>query len=221
MKEWPITVIPTAIDLNRWKPMDKAKLRYSLGLPLDTPLILYGAMGGKADPRKGADLLFEALGKLKSKVEGTPLANIEIVVFGQGRPSKDEQMLFPVHYTGHLNDDLSLSMYYAVADIMIVPSRQDNLPGTALESQACGTPVAAFNIGGLPDIVDHQKNGWLANPFDTEDLARGIQWILEDKERHQILARESMRSAEIKYNPKKIASKYADLYHKIMNKNKR
>jgi glycosyltransferase involved in cell wall biosynthesis len=69
--------------------------------------------------------------------------------------------------------------------------------------------------------VDHQKNGWLAHPFDTDNLASGIQWILEDKERHLFLCQESRESAEIKYDPKKIASMYADLYHKIMNENKR
>ncbi len=220
MHDWPVTVIPTAVELDRWKPMDKSKVRYVLGLPADVPLVLFGAMGGTADPRKGGDLLFEALEKLKAKVEGTPLAQLQIVVFGQDRPAKEESMSFPVHYTGHLNDDLSLSMYYAAADIMIVPSRQDNLPGTALESLACGTPVAAFDIGGLPDIVDHQQTGWLAKPFDTDDLAAGIEWVLSDAHRYQSLSAQARSIAVQKYHPHHIASQYAAVYQSVLEQSK-
>ena len=78
---------------------------------------------------------------------------------------------FPVHYTSQLRDDLSLRALYSAADALVVPSRQDNLLNTAIEAQACGTPVVAFNIGGLPDIVEHQCTGYLAKAFETEDLA--------------------------------------------------
>jgi glycosyltransferase involved in cell wall biosynthesis len=85
---------------------------------------------------------------------------------------------FPIHYTGHLHDDLSLRALYSTADVMVIPSRQDNLPNTGVEAHACGTPVVAFDIGGLPDIVEHQKTGYLAKAFDTEDLAKGILRVL-------------------------------------------
>jgi glycosyltransferase involved in cell wall biosynthesis len=217
MNNWPVTVIPTALDLQRWKPMEKSAIRYALSLPQDKPLVLFGAMGGTADPRKGGDLLFSALSKLKTLINDTPLDQLEVVIFGQDKPDKNIQLDFPAHFMGHLNDDLTLSLLYASADVMIVPSRLDNLPGTAIESLACGTPVVAFNIGGVPDIVEHQKSGWLAAAFDTDDLARGIQWILEDKQRHQFLCHEARISAELKYNPQKIASMYADLYRNIIS----
>ncbi len=217
MKNWPVTVIPTAIDLQLWKPKEKSHIRYALGLPLHVPIILFGAMGGTADPRKGGDLLFEALGKLKSLSKGTSLENIELVVFGQSKPDKENGLDFPVHYMGHLNDDITLSMLYAAADVMIIPSRQDNLPGTAIESLACGTPVVSFDIGGLPDLIAHKQNGWMAKPFDTTDMAEGILWILSDKERYSHLSKKARTLAEERYHANSIASKYAALYHDILN----
>jgi len=221
MKDWPVTVIPTAIDLQLWKPKDKTHVRYALGLPIDVPVILFGAMGGAADPRKGGDLLFEVLGKLKNLTKGTLLENIELVVFGQSKLDKDPGFDFPVHYMGHLNDDITLSMLYAAADVMIVPSRQDNLPGTALESLACGTPVVSFDIGGLPDLIEHKQNGWMAKPFDTQDMAEGIFWVLSDMQRYVHLSETARKLAVERYDPHLIASKYSEVYHSVLKSYKK
>ncbi|MGG7036724.1 MAG: glycosyltransferase [Flavobacterium sp.] len=216
MKDWPVTVIPTAMDLEKWKPKDKTMARTILDLPNDAHIILFGAMGGTADPRKGADLLFEALQYLKSDTDSSVIEKIQLVVFGQDEPEGGNQYDFPVRYFGHLNDDISLSLLYSAADVMVVPSRQDNLPGTALESVACGTPVVAFNIGGLPDIVTHQKNGWLSPAFDTKDMAEGIKWMLEDKERYQVLSKNARAMAMERYNPDTIAAKYLEVYKQVL-----
>ena len=87
-------------------------------------------------------------------------------------------MGFPDHYLGHLHDDFSLRALYSAADALVVPSLQDNLPNTAVEAQACGTPVVAFNIGSLGDIVEHKRTGYLAKAFETGGLAAGIRWVL-------------------------------------------
>jgi glycosyltransferase involved in cell wall biosynthesis len=71
-----------------------------------------------------------------------------------------------------------MALAYSVVDVFVAPSREDNLPNTVIESMTCGTPVAAFDVGGMRDMVDHRHNGYLTQPFDTEDLARGIHWIL-------------------------------------------
>jgi glycosyltransferase involved in cell wall biosynthesis len=176
MQSWPITVIPYPIDTESWKPMEQNLARELLGLPANVPLLLFGAMGGGSDPRKGFDLLLKALSHLRDDQRAQGL---ELVVFGQRAPQSPPDLGFPIHYTGHFHDDLSLRALYSAADVMVIPSRQDNLPNTGVEAHACGTPVVAFDIGGLPDIVEHQKTGYLAKAFDTEDLARGILWVLE------------------------------------------
>ena len=173
MRDWPVSVIPNCLDTDLWKPMEQALARELLGLPADVPLLLFGAMDGGRDPRKGFDLLTAAVGHLRGEIPG-----LELVVFGQLAPRNPPDLGFPIHYTGYLHDDLSLRALYSAADALVVPSRQDNLPNTAVEAQACGTPVVAFNIGGLPDIVEHQRTGYLAKAFETEDLAAGIRWVL-------------------------------------------
>jgi glycosyltransferase involved in cell wall biosynthesis len=95
---------------------------------------------------------------------------------------------------------------------MVVPSRQDNLPNTAVEAHACGTPVVAFSIGGLPDIVSHQETGWLASGFDTYDLAQGILWVLANRERRHALAEAARASALQKYSNDVVAGKYQAVY---------
>ena len=99
---------------------------------------------------------------------------------------------------------------------MIVPSIQDNLPNTVMESISCGTPVVAFDVGGIHDMIDHQKNGYLAIPFDTTDLAHGIKWVLEDNVRWRKLSENARTKAINEFDIIKIAEKYKDLYEDIL-----
>jgi glycosyltransferase involved in cell wall biosynthesis len=212
MADWPITVIPYPIDLNVWAPCDQAQARVLLGLPAERPLVLFGAIGGSADPRKGADLLLEALQRLRSQVAGMPLAQLELVVFGQSRPAQPPDLGFPIHYSGHLHDDLSLRLLYAAADVFVIPSRQDNLPNTGLEAHACGTPVVAFATGGLVDIVDHNVTGALAQPFDPLSLAAAIRWVLEDPQQRLLLGAAARQRAERLWDPARVAGLYGEVY---------
>jgi glycosyltransferase involved in cell wall biosynthesis len=218
MGDWPITVIPNPINLNVWGPWDQAQARALLGLPAERPLVLYGAMGGAADPRKGADLLLEALQRLRVQVAGTPLEQLELVVFGQGRPAQPPDLGFPIHYSGRLHDDLSLRLLYAAADVFVIPSRQDNLPNTGLEAHACGTPVVAFATGGLVDIIDNQITGVLAKPFDPLSLAAAIRWVLEDPQRRWQLGQAARQRAERLWDPERVAGLYADVYRQALER---
>lgn len=212
LKDWPVTVIPNAIDTNSWLPIDKDLARTLLKLPLGKPLLLNGAMGGTQDPRKGFDLLSRSLEYLRGECQ-----DIEIVIFGQLPPKNEPDIGFRVHYMGHMHDDLSLSVLYSAADVMVIPSRQDNLPNTGVEAHACGLPVVAFNTGGLPDIVSHKTSGYLASPFDTVDLANGIKWVLNDSARRSELSRSARLKAVSNWSYEVVGEMYAGAFRKALS----
>lgn len=206
MREWPLTVIPNPINTERWKPINQELARELLGLPKDASLLLFGAMGGEQDPRKGFDLLVSALQHLRREK-----SDLQLVVFGQHRPKDPSDYGFQVHYVGHLHDDLSLKVLYSAVNVFVLPSRQDNLPNTGVESLACGTPIVAFNACGLPDLVTHQETGYLARGFDSGDLARGIVWVLENTK--ALGLRERARAVAVeRFSYPKVAAQYQLAY---------
>lgn len=87
--------------------------------------------------------------------------NIELVIFGSSKPRDEEDLGFKTHHLGRLDNEISLSVAYSAADVFIIPSIQENLPYTVMESLSCGVPVVAFDIGGIRDMIEHQKNGIL------------------------------------------------------------
>ena len=211
MRDWAVTVIPNALDTDVWQPVDKIFARQLMHLPPDVPLLLFGALGGASDPRKGFDLLQSALDQLRGEMKG-----MEVIVFGSLAPRTPPDLGFHVHYTGHLHDDITLRLLYSASDAMVIPSRQDNLPNTGVESLACGTPVVAFNACGLPDIVDHKQTGYLANAFDVEDLSKGIQWVLADAERHKMLSRAAREKAVRCFSNSVVAAQYQKVYQQAI-----
>lgn len=171
--EWPCAVIPNAVP-EVYRPIPRALARQLLGWPNGRKVVLFGALGGGDDPRKGWDLLVPALGRL-----ATERPELEAAVLGQSAPPDAPDLPLPLRFLGRLHDDTSLALAYAAADVVVVPSRLDNLPQSASEALACGTPVVAFRQGGLADLVEHRVSGWLAEPFDPQDLAAGLAWCLD------------------------------------------
>lgn len=210
MGEMPRVVIPNALDTNIWKPIDRSLARAILNLPSDAPLLLFGAIGGASDPRKGFDLLKQALAHLSGEV-----ANMELVIFGQLSPKDPLNLGFPAHYFGHLYDDISLSLLYSAADAIVVPSRQEAFGQTASEAHACGIPVVAFDIGGLPDIVQHKITGYLAQALDPVDLAEGIKWVLNNPDTDS-MRRAARDYAVNNFSYSVVADKYISLYRSIL-----
>ena len=207
MRNWPVSVIPNPIDTDRWQPLDQALARELMGLPKDVPLLLFGTFGANAARHKGFDLLESALQHLRGEIP-----ELQLVVFGQLRPKDPPDLGFPIHYIGHLHDDMSLRALYSAADAFVLPSRMDNLPNMGVESLVCGTPVVAFDVCGLPDIVQHKQTGYLAKPFDSEDLAYGIYWVLAEAERYNNLRQQARAIALNHFRLDMVAKKYKDIY---------
>ena len=208
MRNWPVTVVANPIDTEFWKPLEQRIARDLLGLPEDAPLLLFGAIGVGHDSRKGFDLLMRALKHLRDEPRAKSL---ELVIFGQRAPQSPQRLGFPIHYTGHLHDDLSLRALYSAVDAIVIPSKQDNLPNTGVEAHACATPVIAFETGGMPDIVVHQHTGYLASAFDTQDLAIGIVWVLGQRETRR-LGEQARERAVAQFRYPAVAEKYRQIY---------
>ena len=137
---------------------------------------------------------------------------VELLVFGSQAPQSPPDFGLPVHYLGTLHDDISLALLYNAADVFVAPSLQDNLPNTLVESQACGTPCVAFDIGGMPDLIDHGVTGYLARPDNAEDLAKQIFNVLFS----QNVPRENMRQKAMRtYSEAVVAAQYENLYRLV------
>ncbi|MCY4146143.1 MAG: glycosyltransferase, partial [Chloroflexi bacterium] len=167
-----IEVIGNAIDENMFKPLDRAQARHAFNLPQDRRLLLFGALGGASDKRKGFAHLRAALASLDAA------ASLDLVVFGADKPEALELSL-PLHQVGRLTDELSMSLLYSACDVFVLPSLQDTAPKTIMEALACGTPCVAFAGSGAADMIRQRGNGYLARLPDSDDLRAGILWTLE------------------------------------------
>jgi glycosyltransferase involved in cell wall biosynthesis len=209
-----IELIPNGLNINIYKPIDKLVARQILNLPLDKQLILFGTTLGTTDPRKGFHLLEPALKKLSASGWTDRL---DAVIFGPALLDNQSEICgFRYHALGTLTDEILISILYSAVDVVVAPSVQDNLPNIVMETLACGTPCVAFNIGGLPDLIEHQKNGYLANPFDVEDLAQGIAWVLENQSRHQNLCNYAREKAEREFSLDLQAKRYQSLFDELV-----
>ncbi|MBW6453346.1 MAG: glycosyltransferase family 4 protein [Methyloprofundus sp.] len=210
-KNNPVVNLPNPIDTQIFAPFDQAAARRLFNLPQDKKLILFGAMGATSDPRKGFKELVQALDHLP--------AGYELVVFGSSEPQTPQGFKQKVHYLGHLHDDVSLRVLYTAADVMVVPSLQENLSNAIMESIACGTPVIGFAIGGNADLIAHQQNGYLAKPFDTQDLAAGINWVLQHAHPEQ-LSQAARDKVLREFDSQVVAGKYVELYESVVKRDR-
>jgi glycosyltransferase involved in cell wall biosynthesis len=206
-KNHRVVHLPNLIDTQLYAPFGQIDARRLLNLPTDKKLILFGAIRATSDPRKGFLELTQALQDVPE--------DHELVVFGSGEPGVPYAYKQKVHYLGYLHDDVSLRVLYSAADVMVVPSLQEAFGQTASESMACGTPVVAFRSTGLLDIVDHRENGFLAEPFDTRDLARGVRWVLEHPNPEH-LARSARQKVLQAFDRTVVAKQYIALYNALL-----
>jgi glycosyltransferase involved in cell wall biosynthesis len=211
MRDWPVHVVPNLLDLSVFRPWPKDLARQMLGLPLDVPLLGFGAMGGTRDLRKGWDLLRAALDQV---AQDAPHARA--VIFGQSRPRGETGLPMESHWIGQLSDDAALALLYSAIDVMVVPSRQDNLPQTATEAQACGCPVVAFATCGLFDAVESGETGLLAAPFEIGELAAAIVTLLTDAARREAQGKAARERALRLWNAQGLVEQHMAIYRQAI-----
>ena len=211
----PVQVIPNALDTVLFSPGDKAGARRVLGLPAEKKVLVMGA--ARIDnPVKGFLPLKEALGKISPEVR----ENVLLVLFGA---FKDEMLLndFPVavDWRGPISSAQTLRDLYRAGDVFLAPSLEDNLPNTVMEALSCGTPVAGFLTGGIPELVDHGLNGHLAPRGDADSLARSTEWILSHPD-PATLAENARKKVLENYTADRVAEQYLALYREIQRAQK-
>jgi glycosyltransferase involved in cell wall biosynthesis len=201
-----IEVIPNGLDTEAFKPIDRRAARAYLGVDDERPVILFGAHW-LPDPRKGGDLLCKALASY-----GGPCT---LLTFGEGQLPLEDAGNVQLRSLGMLNDAAGLALAYSAADLFACPSREDNLPNTVAEAMACGTPCVAFAANGLPDMITHGVDGWLAQAFNPEDLAAGIRWIATHPKPEE-LRRAAREKALRDYSLDVMTDRYTALYNELL-----
>jgi glycosyltransferase involved in cell wall biosynthesis len=210
-----IEIIPNGIDTEVFRPIDKLTARQLLRLPIDKKILLCGAVLGKNNPLKGYDIFEKSLHHLAGMMKQDEIA---VVNFGdpQSGISADRISGFQAIHCGVLKDELSLSLLYSAADLFVLPSLQDNLPNTVMESLACGTPVVCFRSGGVVDMVEHNHNGFIADNFGPAELAQGIATVLGTEKHCQIMSANARATACKRFDITIVAAQYIELYHDVM-----
>ena len=177
-KDKPVFHIPNVLDRSLYKPFDKGVAKDVLNLDRRETVIAFGAVSIDS-PYKGWAYLKAALDRL---YEEGKRKNITILLFG-GADNEDivRSIPFKTKEMGHVRDEHTMALLYNAADLFIAPSLADNLPYTVFESLSCGTPVVAFHVGGIPDLIDHKRNGYLAEYKNSDDITRGISYCLDNQ----------------------------------------
>lgn len=201
--------IPNLIDTEIFQPKNRKTAKINLDLSTEKKWILFAGVNTQ-DPRKGFAYFKKATHLLKDKKE-----KWGVVVFGKTQPDALAQLGLEVKSLGSLPSHEVVNVYQAV-DVMVVPSLEDNYPNTIIEAMACGTPVVGFNTGGIPEQIIHLQTGYVAQLHSAEELAKGIQFILENPDYEQ-LNKNNCQIIEQRNAPKPVIKQFLHLYNKLLS----
>jgi glycosyltransferase involved in cell wall biosynthesis len=210
---WPkgtsFSVIPYGLELEQYSPCSKPLSRKQLGLSNDSFVFAFGAED-IANRRKGMHLLIQALHDLP------PTDQWEAILFGGGKLPPGLPEWLKIKQTGYLSSAREKAQVYSAADVFIMPSLEDNQPQTGMESMACGTPVIAFDAGGIPEYVRHLETGLLAERGSPEALGRRLLHLAGQPELSESLGKTARDVMEREYALRMQAERYLDLYQEII-----
>ena len=203
-----ITSIPNPIDTHVYKRGDRQEARRRLGLPLDRQYILFASQR-VTNENKGMDYLVEACRLLHD------LSSATILILGGHAEEVAPQLSLPSIPLGYVNDERRIVDIYQAADVFVLPSLSENLPNTIMEAMACGLPCVGFRVGGIPEEIDHKRNGYVAEYRSADDLARGIRWVLTSNHREE-LSSDCVHKVSQCYSQQSVALRYIDVYQQAM-----
>lgn len=214
--QFPVEVIPNCLDVDTFRPLKdeeiSPKWHELKDISRKKPLLLFGAVNAVKDKIKGFAYLLSALKRLAAVGHAD---DFELVVFGASEGELDMDVHVPIHYVGYVRDTQELVSLYNLASVMVVPSLTEVFGQTASEALACGTPVVAFRCTGIQEVVDLKENGYLAQPYDSEDLAKGILWCLENNKGNQ-LGRAGREKVLQNYTFDAVCRQYKALYESVI-----
>lgn len=211
-----VSNIPNTLETDVFKPIDKKQAKQQAGLPADKFIFLSGFMPSRKDLHKGTQYLLESMELLKQRL-GADTDQVELVVFGNRGTENLPDFPFKTSFLGTINNDEKLALHYAAADAFLIPSLEDNLPYTVMESLSCGTPVIAFTTGGIPDMVRHQYSGYLATYRSSESFTDGMEWIIKHPEKDK-LNQQARQTIMDHFSEEVIAKKHIEVYQQLLSK---
>ena len=202
-KDKPINHIPNCHNFNVFKPIDKREAANTLRITAEEGKkhVLFGAVSSVHDTRKGFKYLQEALAILDQDANFDS-NNIELLIFGSSKAELQNELPFKTTMLGNILSETMMANVYNMADVFVAPSLEDNLPNTLIEAMGCGTPCVGFNVGGIPEIIDHKINGYVAEKENSNDLAEGIKYVISIDNNY---AEAAVSKAISTYSYKKIA----------------
>ena len=215
-KDHFITDIPNPINTNLFRPLNKMEMRKMLHLPADKKLLMFSSMK-ISDKRKGIDYLAEACRLIKEKRPDF-CNTLGVIVMGKQAQQFESLFPFPIYCIDYVKSEKDIANIYNAADLFVTPSLMENLPNTIMEAMSCGVPCIGFNIGGIPQMIDHLHNGYVAQYKSAEDLANGICWSLNEGN-YNSLCEQARRKVVNTYSEQIVAMKYIQIYNKITGKN--
>lgn len=213
LNQFPIHQIPNGIDTEAYQPLGKEQCKSLLGIPTSTKVLMFGAESLK-DSRKGGDLLIKSLQSLPESLKAETI----LLTLGNGGEALSDAVKMPTMNLGYVSNDRLKAIAYSAADLFVFPSRADNLPLMLQESMSCGTPMVAFKVGGVPDLVRPNITGYLATPEDTKDFCTGIVELLADRNERQRLSQQCRAIALTEYTLELQAQRYIELYQRTLQK---
>ena len=212
LKGQRVVSIPNPIDTHIYTPKDKQQARQRVGLPTEGRIILFASQR-VTNRNKGMGYLLEAC-RLLAEQYPEKKEDITVAILGGHAEEIEGQLPFRTCPLGYVNDEQRIVDIYNAADVFVLPSLSENLPNTIMEAMACGVPSVGFRIGGIPEEIDHQQNGYVADYCSSEDLARGIWWTLYEAD-HEAVRKACLQKVAHNYSQQSVANRYLEVYESL------